>query len=203
MKTVPDQDTYKQMNDADLIDQFHNGNADAFDVLMERWQKPVHRFAYRYFADRDDAAEITQKTFIKAYHNLKTLNQADKFGSWIYRIANNLCIDEMRRNGRRKSTSLENWLDKKEMSTARTPATRLERGELGEIMQKALLTIPDEQRTVVILKEYEGFKFREIADILQEPENTVKSRMYYGLKALRNIFEKWNIEKEALYDGQE
>lgn len=187
------------MDDTQLIEQFRSGNTGAFNHLVTRWQKPIHRFAFCYFADSDEAADITQKTFIKAYQNLDSLQDTDKFSSWIYRIASNLCIDETRRNGKRNTNSLESWIDSLEVAAVNTPETKLEKNELGKLMQKALLAIPEDQRTVIILKEYEGLKFREIAHILQESENTVKSRMYYGLNALRKVFKKWNIEKEALY----
>jgi RNA polymerase sigma-70 factor, ECF subfamily len=190
---------YLDMNDSQLIEQIRSGNTGAFNHLVTRWQKPIHRFAFRYFADNNDAADITQKTFIKAYQSLDSLQDTDKFSSWIYRIASNLCIDETRRNGKQKSSPLESWIESSEVAAVNTPETKLEKNELGKLMQKALLAIPYDQRTVIILKEYEGLKFREIAHILQESENTVKSRMYYGLNALRKVFKKWNIEKEALY----
>ena len=78
------------------------------------------------------------------------------------------------------------------------PDQQVQQNDLESILQLALKQIPAEQRIVVIMKEYEGLKFREIADILDEPENTVKSRLYYGLKKLRTLFEQWNIELEAL-----
>lgn len=148
----------------------------------------------------DDASEITQKTFIKVYQQLDSLENNAKFSSWLYRIANNLCLDELKRSGRRKSSPLEAWMQSSEMAKEMSPAEELEHSELGEMLQKALLAIPDEQRTVVLLKEYEGLTFREIAEILEVSENTVKSRMYYELKALRKVFKKWKLDEEVKYD---
>lgn len=188
------------MTDAKLIEEFRGGNIDAFNSLVERWQHRIHRFVYRYFSSHDDAMEITQKTFIKAYRKLHTLEDIDKFSSWIYRIANNLCLDEINRAGRKRSQSLDVM---KEYPAAKgvngSPDLNMQQQELGAILRQALNQLPPEQRIVVIMKEYEGLKFREIAEILEEPENTVKSRMYYGLNSLRTIFEKWNIEMEALH----
>lgn len=187
------------MTDAQLVKNFRNGDIDAFNRLVRRWQKRIHRFSYRYFASHDEAMEITQKTFIKVYKKLNTLDDAEKFSPWIYRIANNLCLDETKRAGRRRAASMDalpkhpiakNW--------AGNPDRQVQQEELGSILQLALNQLPPEQRIVVIMKEYEGLKFREIADILNEPENTVKSRLYYGLKKLRTLFEQWNIESEAL-----
>lgn len=187
------------MTDTQLVKEFRRGDVQAFNKLVERWQRRIHRLAYRYFASHDEAMEITQKTFIRAYKKLNTLDDIEKFSSWIYRIANNLCLDETKRAGRRRSASLETLtsepLTKNIMAD---PERSLLQRELGKILQHALKQLPEEQRIVVILKEYEDLTFREVAEILEEPENTVKSRMYYGLKKLKKIFDQWNINKEEL-----
>jgi len=191
------------MDEQLLIKEVQNGNSVAFTRLVELWHTKIYRFAFRFFADTDDAQDITQKTFIKTYQNVGSLKNPEKFSSWIYRIANNLCLDELKRAGRRKSTSLEAYMEQSAGLKAdqANPEAELQNKELGEILQRALLTLPDEQRTVIILKEYEGLKFREISDILEEPENTVKSRLYYGLKSTRRVLTNWNIKHEYLNNG--
>jgi len=186
------------MQDVQLVRDFRNGDTVAFNKLVSRWQHKIHRFVYRYFADNDEAREITQKTFIKVYHRIDTLDDEHKFSSWIYRIATNLCLDELKRAGRRRSVKLDEWIETKEFTELHTPHSKLERKEMQHILQKALQAIPKEQRTVIILKEFEKLTFREISEVLEEPENTVKSRMYYGLKALRKIFNAWNINSEMM-----
>lgn len=187
------------MTDAKLVKNFRDGDIEAFNRLVERWQQRIHRFAYRYFASHDEAKEITQKTFIRAYKKLNTLDDADKFAGWIYRIANNLCLDETKRAGRRRSASMEALPDHPVAENlAANPDQQVQQSELGSILQLALKQLPPEQRIVVIMKEYQELKFREIADILDEPENTVKSRLYYGLNKLRTLFEQWNIKLENL-----
>lgn len=188
------------MTDTQLVKDFRNGDVQAFNKLVERWQHRIHRLAYRYFASHDDAMEITQKTFIKAFKKINTLDDVEKFSSWIYTIANNLCLDEVKRAGRRKASPLEILKTERiTKSIASNPERSLQNSELGEILQHALNQLSFEQRIVVILKEYEELKFREIAEILDEPENTVKSRLYYGLKKLKDIFDQWNINLEALH----
>ena len=188
------------MNDEQLVLDFRGGNNRAFNLLVNRWQNRIHFFAYRFFANADDAAEVTQKTFIKAYQKIHTLEDADKFGTWIYRIANNLCLDELKRAGRKNGTSLEALKKAPEIEQSMAD-TRLMRSESILLLHKALLRIPVEQRVVVIMKEYEGLTFKEIAEILGEPENTVKSRLYYGLSTLKKIFDSWKINKEIFdYD---
>ncbi len=180
-----------------LVQRVQNGDLPAFSLLVNHWQEKIHRFAYRFLSDMDDASEITQKAFIKAFEKMDTLDDPAKFSSWIYRVANNLCLDELKRAGRRKSVPIETWNG--QADSVETPSGKLETKELGDVLQKALLMLPDEQRAVVILKEYEGLTFREIAEILEQPENTIKSRMYYGLKSLRRILNKWNIQIDYLY----
>lgn len=188
------------MDDVLLIKKVQQGDTRAFTELVNRWHAKIHRFAFRFFADEDDANEITQKTFINTYHKVKELDDPSRFGSWIYRVANNLCLDELKRAGRRKSTALEAWIeqDGRLAAESQSPVADLQQKELGEILQHALLTLPDEQRTVIILKEYEGLKFREIAEIMEVPESTVKSRLYYGLKSTRRVLKKWNIQHQYL-----
>ena len=186
------------MTDAKLVENFRNGDMEAFNRLVERWQQRIHRFAYRYFSSHDEAMEITQKTFIRVYKKLNTLENTDNFGAWIYRIANNLCLDETKRAGRRRSSPMEVLPKHPVAESIAANPDQIQNDQLGSILQLALNQLPPEQRIVVIMKEYEGLKFREIAEILDEPENTVKSRMYYGLNKLRTLFEQWNIELEAL-----
>lgn len=187
-----------ETDDISLVKQAQTGDSDAFNELARRWQGKIHRFVYGFFGNADDAGEITQKTLIRVYRKVQDLDDPSRFPSWIYRIANNLCLDELKRAGRRQFSPLNGKEELIADSENRTPAGQLESRELGELIQDALVLLPDDQRIVIVLKEYEGMKFREIADILDEPENTVKSRMYYGLKSLRSTLIKWNIPKEYL-----
>lgn len=188
------------MNDAKLVKEFCRGNTQVFNQLVEQWQPRIYSLAYRYFNSHDEAQEITQKTFIRVYKKLHSLDDHKAFPAWIYRIAHNLCRDETRRTGRRRAESMD-ALDTPRVvkSIAGNPEQPLQQKELGHILQQALQQLPPEQRMVVIMKEYEELKFREIAEVLDLPESTVKSRTYYGLRSLRGIFDQWNIKKESLY----
>lgn len=179
-----------------LIKRVQNGDLLAFNLIVDQWKDKIHRFAYRFLMDSDDANEITQKTFIKAYQKIDTLDEPGKFSPWIYRVANNLCIDELRRSGRNRMDSIADWSEHE--SEIKSPQKNLEKSELSELLQKALMTLPDEQRVVVVMKQYEGLTFREISEILQQSENTVKSRMYYGLKSMRSTLTNWNIQTDYL-----
>ncbi len=197
------------MTDDQLIEQFLAGNLQAFNLLVWRWQKPIYNFALRFLGNAEDAHEVTQKTFIKAYKKLHTLKDRHKFNTWLHQIALNLCRDENKRRRRRTFISLDQiepkWQSRLEKKTlpgveGATVEKALQQIELQQILQQALERIPEEQRTVVILKELQGMKFTEIAELLGISVNTVKSRMYYGLNALRKILNQWNIDREAIYD---
>ncbi len=196
------------MTDQDLIEQLIAGNRDRFNLLVWKWEKPIFNFALRYIGDHDLAREITQKTFIRVYKNLKNLKEASRFSSWLYQIAANLCKDEIKKRSSREFLSIDRihensengHLMPKELidNESDHPDRALNQKQIGAIIQKALNQLPEEQRIVIIMKEYQGLKFREIAEALNEPLNTVKSRMYYGLNGLKKIFEKWHITEEVL-----
>ncbi|MFQ5824701.1 MAG: RNA polymerase sigma factor [bacterium] len=196
------------MTDLELIKKFLDGEVNAFNTLVWRWQKSLYNFILRYVGDREEAKDLCQKTFIRVYQNLRRLRDPKKFSSWIYQIAINICRDELKRHGRNNTFSLESLQEKNngqtnqitEMVTNPTtnPDVAVINLDLRDLLHRALREIPEEQRLVIIMKEYQGLKFTEIADILQTSVNTVKSRMYYGLSALKKVFNKWKINEEML-----
>lgn len=190
-----------------LIIRAREGDKNAQGKLVQLWYKRIYNFAYKFFFDHDLAMEVSQKTFISMYRHIEGLQEATRFRSWLYTIAVNYCREELRKRKANRSVSLHDlrpgeqedsyqW----EASTGRVdnPERQLRQSELSDLLQQCLLELSDEQREVVIMKEYEGLKFREIAEALQISENTVKSRMYYGLDGLKKILERRNITKETI-----
>jgi RNA polymerase sigma factor (sigma-70 family) len=190
-----------------LIARAREGDKNAQGKLVQLWYKRIYNFSYKFFFDHDLAMEAAQKTFIAMHKNLPNLNDNARFRSWLYTIAVNFCREELRKRKTTRSTSLQDlnpgeaedsyrW----ERSEVRNenPEKALRQTELSDLLQKCLLELSPEQREVVIMKEYEGLKFREIAEALNISENTVKSRMYYGLDGLKKILEKNNITKESI-----
>jgi RNA polymerase sigma-70 factor (ECF subfamily) len=135
---------------------------------------------------------------------LKSLKDPKKFSSWIYGITLNMCRDELRARRRNRLTSLDELLDSRSSEPVfdeTDPAAEIDRSNLAGILRKALDTIPEEQSLVIVMKEYQGLKFREIAEVLNVPINTVKSRMYYGLAAMGKVLSAMNVDREALLNG--
>jgi RNA polymerase sigma-70 factor (ECF subfamily) len=193
-----------------LLERARAGDAAAKGKLVSLWYKRIYNFSYKFFYDHDLASEVAQKTFISMHHHLAALQEVEKFKSWLYTIAVNCCREELRRRKRRGTaiSLIDLGTDREESLRWEATSARYENPErayrqveLGDLLQQCLMELSDEQREVVIMKEYEGLKFREIAEALQVSENTVKSRMYYGLTALKEILEKRNITKETIgYD---
>ncbi len=185
------------MSDADLILRFKAGQHQAFNILVWRWQGRLYLFALRYSGDAEEARDLCQQSFIRAYGQLHRLRDPECFSTWLYQIAANLCRDHLRQ--RKPHVSLDAY---EEASTRPHPAlcqaADAHQDELRELLNRALQTLPEEQRVVVVLKEYEGLKFREIAEVLNASVNTVKSRLYYGLKALRKTLNQWDIDQDGL-----
>lgn len=195
------------MHSDTLIVKGQGGDQSAQGKLVQLWYKRIYNFGYKFFLDHDMAMEVCQKTFISMCRNLGTLQDASRFKPWLYKIAVNFCREEARKRKGNRSLPFDlvwnrdaedspQW----ESSGQRhdDPERQLQQLELSDILQRALLELNEEQREIVIMKEYEGLKFREIAEILNISENTVKSRMYYGLDGLKKILEKRNINRNTI-----
>ncbi|MBD3288336.1 sigma-70 family RNA polymerase sigma factor [candidate division KSB1 bacterium] len=189
------------MTDSQLIEKYLSGDISSFNTLVWRWEKKIYNFSYRFLGDAETSKDITQKVFIRLYKNLDKLKDRSKFSSWIYQITANLCRDELKSSKRKRALSIEsiNETHKNLVEDENfQPDEEVNQMQLRSLIKDALQSIPEEQRIVIIMKEYQGLKFVEIAEALGEPLNTVKSRMYYGLNALRKVFKRWNINQEAL-----
>lgn len=206
MHAEPIPDTTMMHSDT-LLQRAAQGDQNAQGKLVQLWYKRIYNFGFKFFLDHDLAMEVTQKTFISMCRNLPALQDTGKFKSWLYKIAVNYCREEVRKKQNSRATPFEKvWniesehSPRWESSTKRSddPDRQFQHNEVSDILQEALMAISDDQREVVIMKEYEGLKFREIAEALNISENTVKSRMYYGLDNLKKILEKMNINKDTI-----
>ena len=188
-----------------LIEKARNGDDNAISKLVSLWHKRIYNFCYKYFSDHDTAMEMSQKTFIAMYKSIKKLKDTKSFKSWLYRIALNNCHDYERKEKRKMVISYRSQSDG-EVEKVReiedqelNPEKRLQLNELSQILVDSFSLIPTEQREVLIMKEYEGLKFREIAEVLDISENTAKSRLYYGLSSLKKSLKERNINKDTVY----
>jgi RNA polymerase sigma-70 factor (ECF subfamily) len=188
------------LTDEELLNSVRSGDTNSLGVLVARWERPLYRFVYRMLPRQDDARDICQETFLRVLKKAHRFRQGSRFSTWLYQIALNLCRDQMRRRRRwslvlDEVREVDDRVDRapESSSLGKDPSSGVEQRERNEAVLHALRQIPAEQREVLILKEYEGLKFREIAAILDCPESTVKSRMYYGLNGLRTALVRRGI----------
>ena len=180
--------------DEDLVVRSKGGDLDSFNQLVLRWERPIYAFAYRVIGREDDARDVCQETFLRAFRSLSGFRGQAKFSSWLYQIAMNLCRDWIRRQRRARTVQLAEGVDPTELAAEQGPVESIEdlvsRRQLSAAVEEAMALLPEEQRTAIVLKEYHGMTFKEIADLQGCPLSTVKTRLYQGLSVLRRHFEK-------------
>ncbi len=176
-----------ERTDEQLLQLALQGDGACFGELTERWQDRIFRFICRYVGSTEDARDLTQDTFTKAYANLGRLSDHGRFSSWLYKIALNECRMRFRKN---QNVVAVPFVDEHAGSDATDPERDLVTKERSRVLRRAFIDLPEEQRAVIVMKEYQGLKFQEIADVLEVPISTVKSRMYLGLKTLRRLMER-------------
>ena len=182
------------LNDDELVARSMGGDAESFNQLILRWERPIYALAYRVIGREEDARDVCQETFLRAFRALPGFKGQAKFSSWLYRIALNLCRDWIRRQRRAPVMQMPEGVDPGELAAERGPVESIEtlvsRRELSAVVEEAMKLLPEEQRTAIILKEYHGMTFQEIAEMQGCPLSTVKTRLYQGLTVLRRHLEK-------------
>jgi RNA polymerase sigma-70 factor, ECF subfamily len=186
--------------DEELVARTMTGDADSFNQLILRWERPIYALAYRTIGREEEARDIVQDTFLRAYRALPGFRGQAKFSSWLYRIALNLCRDWIRRQRRTPTVQAPEGVELADLASEHGPIESIEdlvaRREMSRAVAEAMTQLPEEQRTAIILKEYHGLTFQEIADLQGCPLSTVKTRLYQGLSVLRRYLEPTGATKE-------
>ena len=190
------------MSDEELLAAVRAGDTDSLGTLVLRWQEPLFRFVYRMLPRTEDARDICQETFLRVLKKANRFRDGSRFSTWMYQIALNLCRDKLRKRKRWRLVMSDGAQFDERVATGQVagdseddPVRMIESRENSTAVLRALQEIPDEQREVLVLKEFEGLKFREIAELLDCPESTVKSRMYYGLNGMRAALSRQGIRR--------
>ena len=189
-------------SDEELVARSMGGDVDSFNQLVLRWERPIYALAYRVIGREEDARDVAQETFLRAFRALGGFKGQAKFSSWLYRITLNLCRDWIRKERRTPVSQAPEGIDIIELAGEATPTETIEqlvgRNQLSRAVSKAMASLPEEQRTAIILKEYHGLTFQEIADMLDCPLSTVKTRLYQGLSVVRKQLEQAGVRPDAL-----
>ena len=183
--------------DEELVARSIRGDPESFNELILRWERPIYALAYRTIGREEDARDVCQETFLRAFRALPAFRGQAQFSSWLYRIALNLCRDWIRRERRTPIVEAPADVDMIELAEAAEPSESIEdviaRKDLVRAVERVMARLPEEQRTAIVLKEYHGLTFQEIADMQDCPLSTVKTRLYQGLSVLRRQLERSGV----------
>ena len=178
-----------EVSEKKIIEKVLGGDANAFEELVLRYEKTVYNLALRMVGDRDDAFDMTQEAFIKAYGSLSSFRGDSKFSVWIYRITTNVCLDFLRSKSRKQQVSLTVSDDDEDAQLdipdpKADPEQQLIKKISMQSVEEGLKTLPDKQRQILVMREIGGMSYAEIGKALSIEEGTVKSRIFRARKRL-------------------
>jgi len=196
------------VTDEALMIRFQQGDRAAFAALVKKHKSPLFNFALRQLRVKTTAEDVVQETFVRVVQNAADFKHEARFTTWLYTIARNLCIDQLRKGALRKHPSLDSrptaqdeggpTLGEQTADVRANVEREATSGELRERIASAVETLPDDQREVFLMREVANLPFKEIADITGVPENTVKSRMRYALERLQAALSDYEEYARAL-----
>ena len=182
------------LNDTDLIIQAQKGDQSAFEELVYRYDRSVLSIALKYSVNEDDAKDLYQEVFIRVYKGLKNFRFQSEFSTWLFRVTTNVCFTYKNRSKHHLRVSINNEFDDDENEFTKkeeiayegsSPEEISAAADLGEIVNAAVESLSPKQRMTFILKHYEGYKIREIAEMMNCKEGTVKKYLFDAIKNLR------------------
>ncbi|MEN0067598.1 MAG: sigma-70 family RNA polymerase sigma factor [Myxococcota bacterium] len=202
--TVVDDRTASREEDLAMIEAVLEGDGTAYRGLVEKYQERVYAMVYGMIRNREDARDLTQEAFVKAFRKLSSFRKESGFYTWLYRIAMNLAVDFTRSRKRRETAGFDEGVATRdssgnvaELHHGDSPAKRIERQQLFEQIMGAMEKLSEDQKQVVLLRELEGLSYKEIADIMEIPEGTVMSRLFYARKKLQKLLQSEGIPNPA------
>ncbi len=189
---------------------FKAGDARAFETLVRRHRTPVFNFILRFTGHRARSEDVLQETWLKVVRSAREYEPKAKFTTWLYTIARNLCVDSARKESYRQASSLEaptghgaggdegRPLGEGLPDSGASPERGAYNARLRPLLERALASLPEEQREVFVLREYSGIAFKDIAEVTGVSENTVKSRMRYALDGLRKRLAEMGVDGDLV-----
>jgi RNA polymerase sigma-70 factor (ECF subfamily) len=169
-----------------LVRQAMAGRRQAFNDLVECYQRRLYNYCYRMVGNADDASDVTQEAFVRAWRNLGGFRAGEPFSPWLYRIAHNLCVDHLRRKPTALSLDVEMEEGRDPADTAESPESALESSETRRAIQSAIADLPEKYRAVMLLRHGQGMSLDEISEALGLPLNTVKVHLFRAREQMRS-----------------
>ena len=191
--------------DRDLrwVQAARGGDRRAFGQLVDAYQRRVYAIAFGIVRDRDEAWDVAQEAFVKAYQNLSRFEGSSAFYTWLYRIAYNVSIDHVRDRQRRRATQDEpETLHERAVGAGpEHPETVRDRKELARVLEAAMAQVSEKHRAIIVLREVEGLSYEEMADVLGVSKGTVMSRLFHARQNLQKILEPYVETGDAVPDS--
>lgn len=170
------------LSESEVIKQVQKGHAEAYQVIVERYMKRAYYIALGFVRNAQDAMDVSQESFIKAFRKIKRFDPEKPFFPWFYKLLKNLCLDHIKRRSRTQEIPLDE---------ARVLREEREDREMKEILWRGIEKLPFEQREVILLRYFQQCSYQEIAEITAKPVGTVMSSLYYAKKRLREAIKKF------------
>lgn len=197
---VPDNEN---LSDHDLIEQAKQGDEDAFAEIVRRYKNPMVNYLYRFLNDYEEAVDLAQETFVRVYFAIERYHRGYAFSTYIYRIATNLAISEIRRRRRRRLLSLSGLFQSDYEETAEyqprderiLPDAELVDNEQSKFIARAIAALPEKYRVAIVLRDVQGRSYEEIAAIMELGLGTTKSRINRGRALLREKLKNYLLSE--------
>ena len=175
-----------------LIEQCRSKNIGAYRILVEQYKKQAYGFAFSYLKNAEDALNVSQDSFIRAWKSIDTFEKGRSFRPWLFSIIKNLSLNLIEKKKNRREVSLDEAMEESGFDIADcsdNPQQALEKKETGDMVWKAVMELKDEFREVIVLKHFQDMSYKEIAETVGVPEGTVMSRLYHARLALKKSLE--------------
>ncbi len=179
-----------------LVAKARSGNVAAFEQLVLAYEKKVYNLAFRMMGNSEDASDVVQETFLRAFSSLRSFRGDSSFSTWVYRIVSNICLDELRKRSRQRVSSLDEPVEGQDGEMIRQvadpspgPEDALQRTETREQIQRGIASLQEDHRVIVVLRDVQGLSYEEIAQVLGLSLGTVKSRLNRARLALKKRLE--------------
>ncbi|MGE0434744.1 MAG: RNA polymerase sigma factor [Planctomycetota bacterium] len=179
-----------QVADAQIVERCLDGDQQAYAELMDRYKDRCYWTAWKFVKNAEDAADVVQEAFVKAFNTLERFDRTRAFFTWLYRIVVNLSIDHIRKRDARPAVALEDVGDFLADPDTDDPADMAELGETQRDVYRAMDMLPEAYRTVLVLSEIEGFSCKEVGEILDIPHATARWRLHHARKLFKDVWER-------------
>lgn len=190
-----------EQKEIDMINDIKNGDMEAFEAMLDVYQKLIYNICYRMFNNKEDAEDLTQDVFVKVYNKINSFSEKNSFKSWLCAIATNTCIDELRKRKNKSTISIDKNIETDDgnmtidiPSNEKTPEEAVVKNEEIHLLENALLKLNLEDREIIVLRDIQGLSYDEISEIKHMKLGTVKSKLARARLKLQKIL-KTNMEQ--------